>query len=87
MGTCKHLRVEEHTYGFMTGKGVRCVDCHAVMTSSALGVEFLRRQGKFKSAPIPLERKFWKEFINREPDPMSYEARMRGYDNVHVVRR
>lgn len=87
MVKCKHPRVEEHKYEFMSGKGVRCADCHAVMMANSKGHAFLEMKRVRIKYPIPLERKYWKEYVNRQPDPMSYEARMRGYDNIHVVRR
>jgi len=84
---CRHSEVEEHDYSpAVVGKGVRCVACHAVMMANAIGSRFIARQGRVPRVPIPLERKFWKEWIDRRPDPMSYEARMRGYDNIHMVR-
>lgn len=87
MGKCKHPQVEEHVYAGI-GKGVRCVTCHAVMTASAEGSAFIRKQGRrYMRNPIPLERRYWKAWKDNRPDPMSYEARMQGYDNIYIVRR
>lgn len=88
MGKCRHEQVEDHDYRpAVSVKGVRCAACHAVMTANARGTAFLRKKRVRFILPIPLERKYWKEFISTSPDPMSYEARMRGYDNIHMVRR
>lgn len=83
---CKHQHVESHNH--LKGWGdlsVRCVDCHARLVANAKGSAFARRWCPVKR--IPLERKYWKEFVNPYPDPMAYEARMRGYQNTRVVRR
>lgn len=85
MKRCPHVAVEEHDYRpEVSCKGVRCVECHAVMQANRLGSLFLSRCSK--RSPIPLERLFWKEYVSRVVDPMSYESRMRGYENRRVVR-
>lgn len=88
MTKCQHPQVESHHYVLVRGEGIRCTACHAVMQANAEGSRFIRRQGRsMVLKPIPLDRKYWKEYVNRQPDPMSYEARMRGYENIRVVRR
>ena len=86
MSKCRHVVVEP--FNRKPGWGdisVRCADCHAIMVASARGHAFAKRWCPSKR--IPLDRKYWKEFVNPYPDPMAYEARMRGYENIYVVRR
>jgi len=86
---CQHLNIVQDKY--VSGApylGVYCADCRVPMKANSKGSEFLDRQGRVPWKPIPLESRYWKVLkVPKMLDPMSYESRMRGYENIYMVRR
>lgn len=79
---CSHENIEVHDYRpAVSGIGIRCVECHAVMTTNSAGEAWRARHRHFE--PTPIERKYFKPFVAEVPKP---EDRLDGYKNWQMVR-